>query len=100
MPAEKGKIRFPQRSVTGCIKHIPEQAPEKVVAGQHKLDSKGLGFYFCELFISFCFDLNFFHFFVLFYFWFCLEEEEEVGWMRRWGEPWRSQERGNSMIKI
>lgn len=67
MPAEKGKIRFPRRSVTGCIKHIPEQAPEKAVVGNTNWTPKVWGFIFVSFsfrfvliwifFIFFCFIL-------------------------------------------
>lgn len=66
MPAEKGKVRFPRRSVIGCIKHIPEQAPEKAVVGQHKMDSIGLGVFLVGF--SFHFVLTWIFFIFLFYF--------------------------------
>lgn len=78
MPAEKGKVRFPGRSVTGCTKHIPEQAPEKTVVGQHKMDSIGLGVFFGGLFISFCFDLDFFIFLFYFIFGFVLRKRRKL----------------------
>jgi hypothetical protein len=38
IPAEKGKISFPQSSITGYINHTPGKAPSLGVIRQHKLD--------------------------------------------------------------